>query len=72
MSGKKWGDSRGAMRRRWGLVRKGANGQAELGSVSDSANCRLGTLDESLGFLKQQFHYLQNEDRMTNLRIKLG
>lgn len=47
-----------------GLVReeRGANGQTELGSVCDSDNYQLRTLV----FPKQQFHYLENEDTMTN------
>ena len=45
---------------------RGANGQTELGSVCDSNNYQLRTLDESLVFPKQQFHYLESEDSMTN------
>lgn len=71
MSGKMGGQS-GEHEEPLGIGEEKGKWSDGLGSVSDSANCCLGTLDESLGFPKQQFWFLQNEESMTSLRNKLG
>lgn len=51
----KGGRPSGAVRRRWGLVRKEANGQTEPGSGPDSANCQLGHWVNPLVSLNSRF-----------------